>query len=89
MKYIMLKKEQGLITRFVPIIFPNELVHSYVANALLSSEQLEGFQVHSAGELSSIDVGGNISGDSITLGISSNPDDARRITMADYGGCLE
>ncbi len=37
MKYIVIKKSVGSLTREFPIVFPNELSHINIAEALLES----------------------------------------------------
>lgn len=86
MKYVMFKKIGETITHYIPIIFPNHLVHSDIAEAMISGP-LVGYEVHSAGEC--LTDGVNCFGSSSTLGVKSDPQDAFRILMNDYGGCFE
>jgi hypothetical protein len=86
MKYIMFKRQFGSLTKYVPVIFPKEEIHSNIAEALLAGP-LKGAVVHSAGE---IDLAlGVATGRSQTLGVQFDPTDGDRIAMCDYGGCFE
>jgi hypothetical protein len=88
MKYIMFKKERnGAITHY-PVLFPNDLVHSDVAEWLMTGP-LEGFSVRSAGFVSSIGKGEGVHGRSDTLGVSSHPDDKDIINGQDYGAAFD
>lgn len=89
MKYIVLKQIGKHFSREVPIIFPNELVHSVVAEAIMDALEKEGhktgFDVVSAGEFSSMDIQADCNGKSTTLNVKSRGDvDSRMITMYDY-----
>ena len=82
MKYIMLKLSDE---RLVPVIFPNSLIHSEMANAVQSML----LQVHeltcepvSAGDIQFSDV--FCSGKSSTLKLDSRPSDAELIEGYDY-----
>ncbi len=89
MKYIVMVRRVGDMVREVPILFPNELVHQHVAQALLRLPgNPYGFEnrVAAAGEatmeLGAVKCGGR----SETLKIGSRGDeDARLIEMSDYG----
>jgi len=92
MKYIMLAHSSENMDRFMPIIFPDELTHAIVAAIMLCSPELEGFAVRSAG---SIQLGGTIMGKhfpticdgwSETLNLQSHPEDAKIISLYEYGG---
>lgn len=86
MKYVMFKKKGKLLTQFVPVIFPNHLVHKEVAIDLLANS-LKGFKIHSAGDISPL--GMEATGSSITLKLKADPKDTGRIRMNDYGGAFE
>lgn len=86
MKYIMFKKKLKTMTVFVPIIFPNTLVHKQVAEDLLKIS-LVGFKIHSAGDFSPLD--NDCSGSSGTLKLKADPKDSARIAMNDYGAAFE
>lgn len=92
MKYIMFQKSTTLMDHFVPIIFPDELTHAVIAAIVACSPELEGFAVRSAG---SIQLGGTIMGKTFqticdgwseTLDLKSHPDDAKIISLYEYGG---
>lgn len=87
MKYVMFKKkiegQSSLI--FVPVTFPNLLVHSMVAESLLDGP-LMGYEVHSAGDVS---PSGQVGGTSTSLNVGSDPEDARRIRTCDYANFEE
>lgn len=89
MKYIMLKIDKP-IEKFIPIIFPNELVHSEMANhmcAMLLKVHGWKAKVRSAGE---VNVDGECHGFSATLSekagrrIKAHADDSEIITQYDY-----
>lgn len=89
MKYIMLKIEEP-ISKFLPIIFPNELIHSDVANymcTMLRRVHEWEAKVRSAGE---INVEGECHGFSETLSrkagrrIKAHADDTQIVSMYDY-----
>lgn len=87
MKYVMFKKPFGQdTTHFVPIIFPNNLIHADVAKAMQKGP-LKGYEVHSAGEISPL--GMDCTGGSDTLGVKADPADTNRIQFNDYGMCYE
>lgn len=89
MKYVMFEVKQGSITRKVPVVFPNQLVHSYVAAtfkvALLRHWEHAEVAVVSAGTVDGM-LGADIttSGNSESLGVQSSPDDAQVIMSYDY-----
>lgn len=89
MKYVMFEIKHGSLTRRVPIIFPNELVHAeismYVRKMLKDVHGWDAKTV-SAGDVNfAMDC--HCSGSSETLGISAQPDiDNNVINMNDYGG---
>lgn len=83
MKYIMFKSEQGEMTKLIPVIFPNDLVHKDVSDALQQSV-LKNTTIHSAGFISPLNLcpeGGsetlNVKADLLTDGLV--------IKMNDYG----
>lgn len=87
MKYVMFKVRIGDLTKLTPVIFPNDFVHSMVAEALTSYRDTHGDVVIdgepvSAGELS---VGvGKCYGRSSTLNLDPRPDDDKLINAIDY-----
>lgn len=83
MKYIMFKHDQGDLSKLIPVIFPNDLVHADVAKALQESV-LKGTSIISAGSISPLNL--QAEGGSETLNIESNPIvDSHVIKMNDYG----
>lgn len=87
MKYVMFHKVIGSDTNyFVPIIFPNTLVHIEIADAMVAKgAPLEGFMPVSAGEISPLDM--ECYGESTTLKMRADGErDTRIIRMSDYGG---
>lgn len=69
MKYIMFERTDGGLTRRWPVIIPNGLTHSEMAEALLKTEELQGAKVLSAGECNVGFV--SCHGKSSTLGVGS------------------
>src|SRR4051812_654658 len=87
MKYIMLEQElkDGML-HYVPVIFPNGLVHSDVSESLieLANKTFRGqpFKVVSAGEVRIDSV--RTSGNSETLNLESSVLDSLIINTIDY-----
>jgi hypothetical protein len=86
MKYVMFVKEEKGLKTFCPIIFPNVLSHSEIAETFLNDNPK--FEVNSAGFINSFDIQ-KAFGNSETLKIDSHPLDSYRIQMNDYGGGFE
>ncbi len=85
MKYIMFDIPFGTMVRRTPIMFPNYLVHSIVAEALQAHPLFKGAIVHSAGEFSSVDLGDvQFTGGSTSLKVESDPADDAGLAMTDY-----
>lgn len=87
MKYIMLEMQisDGLY-RLVPIIFPGTLVHSEMAEAVISSLEKDKFVAHvvSAGECTTL-VSVDMDSSSVSLGgIVPNEGDESVINIVDY-----
>ncbi len=82
MKYIMFVKPQKHLTLFIPIIFPNLLVHSDMRDILCKDSSFADCSVRSAGFLA---MDGQAHGESESLGVKSHPDDTDIIAMNDYG----
>lgn len=87
MKYVMLKKTAGQVSFYIPIIFPDSLVHADVAKAILGI--MPTAEVSSAGMLGSYSIESDPYGASETLNVRSDRRDKRRIKMNDYGGAIE
>lgn len=85
MKYIMFRVRIGDTEKFLPIIFPDELVHSDIAEtikSLILSRYRWNIDVSSAG---SINIGATTcGGKSETLVSASDPSDAKIIQLYDY-----
>lgn len=81
MKYVMFAKPfpKGDLVQFMPVVFPDNLVHADVAAAL---KPLLGDPV-SAGDVTIL--GANVSGKSSTLNLKSHPKDGVMLRMCDYG----
>lgn len=87
MKYIMFKRKTKGLTHYLPVVFPNQVVHADMAAACEASPAFKGYRVHSAGEFTPMSC--ECSGRSDTLGVESGPQDSRRILLNDYGACIE
>lgn len=87
MKFIVIEKKDGKLTRKYPILFPNFLVHKDVAETMLEGV-LKGGKVISGGELNSFDIQ-SVYGKSTTLGLKVREEDGSLIKMIDYNGGLE
>lgn len=88
MKYVVIRKTLGSVTREFPIAFPNDLSHVDVAQALIAGcyELKEGVVV-GAGEMSCMDVEPNCYGRSATLNVDSREElDDAAFVMRDYTG---
>lgn len=84
MKYIMLKVINPLVDRLVPVIFPDFICHSDIAEAtqrLLKETYKQESEIYSAGD---IDVTTFCSGHSTTLKIGSKLGDTEVINGYDY-----
>lgn len=88
MKYIVVSKTVGSITREFPILFPNDLSHVDVANALMvNCPELKHGTVVGAGEMSAMCIDADCSGRSSTLNVNSREDrDNAAFEMRDYTG---
>lgn len=90
MKYIMFEVDIGTLTKKVPVVFPNELVHREVAGVLVPMlhKQFGSCRCISAGEFSPIT--GDCSGRSSTMKLDSRgEEDSAIIIGCDYGAGLE
>lgn len=90
MKYVVLSIKSNNLTREIPVIFPNALVHSdmykKVKEALLLSFPGAEIKPVSAGELSLYGAEPRCNGHSGTLGIKSREhEDDQLMQMIDYG----
>ena len=93
MKYIVMQRKIGDMIQEIPIIFPAQLVHKHVAQALL---KLPGNpynfinKVASAGEVTFDNDSITCYGESETLNIKSRGlEDVELIEMIDYGGGIK
>lgn len=77
---------------FVPVIFPELLVHAEMAKGVIAALNAHypaaTITVASGGFLPSIGFIEETHGESETLAVHSHPADTRLIQMADYGACL-
>lgn len=92
MKYIIIQTDKNGIKQNFPIIFPADLVHSEVAQAITSGrvEDMLGAQVISAGFLSSHEMTPNCHGRSESIGVDSRGKvDSEIIMFNDTDGGLE
>lgn len=82
MKYVVFKRKD----REFPVLFPDILVHSMVAESLTAKHgPLHGWQPVSAGFLSSLNVPAECHGSSETLKLKSRGDaDSKLIATVDY-----
>jgi hypothetical protein len=87
-KYVMLEVTAQGITRKIPILFPDMLVHLEVANAIkpLLERQLRNVSIEivSAGFFNSNDVDIVCTGGSESCGVNAQDLDAMTIAMHDY-----
>ena len=73
------------VDRFVPVIFPDALVHDIVAKAFIGALRKHGWtgcKVESAGEIDMAAI--QTFGSSETLGVEAREEDAEIITTYDY-----
>jgi hypothetical protein len=85
MKYVMLKIEEKEITRLVPVIFPDFIIHSDISSAVrsvLKKVHNMDSEVHSAGEINLLDC--SCYGESSTLKVKSREEDGDVILRYDY-----
>lgn len=83
MKYIMFELPMGPnLKRAVPVIFPNALTHSVIAEALLKTEDLAGATVVAAGDITfCLPL---CSGSSSTLKLSAGEADSAIVNSIDF-----
>lgn len=86
MKYIMFKTELGGEQQLIPVIFPNQLVHMLVAEAMIPCLTKHGYPIKlaSAGEVTIFGTEITCHGKSETLNLAANPNDAAVIHNHDY-----
>ena len=82
MKYLMLRLTHATLTRDVPIIFPDMLVHCDIAAVARHIAGLEGAVPIATGDIHLTAV--STHGESETLGLEAREEDAHTITMYDY-----
>lgn len=94
MKYVMIEQKfKGIALRF-PFIFPKELVHVAVSNAMVRVIEESFKNVESAGDAKPVSAGevrislDYIGGDSETLDLKSDPKDQAHIDVIEYTGCI-
>lgn len=93
MKYIMFEKRVlDALPHYVPFIFPDECVHAHVSAVVLCLPEMKGFKAVRAGfvnlEMTALGRRFPITthGESETLKLKSDPDDARIIKWYEQGG---
>ena len=87
MKYIVFRKRYGSrsdLEQEIPIIFPDQLTHSVMAEVISRNPEMRGALPISAGFVSSLDMKAECHGESETLGLKSRPEDSNLINMFDY-----
>lgn len=90
MKYVMFEVTHGSFTRYLPVIFPDDLVHSDIAenvsNAIAQSFEITKLEINvaNAGFINSMDCDVSVYGRSETLNLDSNPEDSLIIKLHDY-----
>lgn len=72
MKYVVIRVTSRIGEREIPVIFPNALVHSQMAEATIAAMKIDdprsGYEVVSAGEISSMNINPECHGKSVSLG---------------------
>ena len=91
MKYIMFESDLGAeLKQYIPVIFPNNIVHSIVSDFMLAALAEHQFEckVRSAGfvrfDATTRGILVTCSGESETMGVKSHPEDGDIIEMNDY-----
>jgi hypothetical protein len=86
MKYIMFKTTLGGEDQLIPVIFPKQLVHALVAEALIPCLIKHGYpiEIASAGEVTIFGTEITCHGKSETLKLHADPRDAAVIHNHDY-----
>jgi hypothetical protein len=82
MKYIMYKRTTADVEQLIPIIFPNDLIHKFVNEAILNHPEHKNMVPISAGECN-LDCNG-VGAGSVSLGLHHVQSDAYVITSHDY-----
>lgn len=88
MKYVSVDMHLGDMVRRIVVAFPNDLTHALMAKAVevVCQTEWKGCKttVHAAGE---IEVEADSThGESLSLGIKADPEDARMFNLSDYAG---
>jgi hypothetical protein len=94
MKYIMFVKQttEDALPHFIPVIFPDELVHAHMAQVVLRTPEMRDFRPISAGfvNLEMTVMGRHFPitthGESETLKMKARGEDARIIKFFEQGG---
>jgi hypothetical protein len=91
MKYIMIETtpQNDQERRFIPVIFPKELVHSEMAKAvglMLARQGIGPCRIRSAGQVNTPFEPGTMQcyGESGTLYVKAHPDDTDIVRLIDY-----
>jgi hypothetical protein len=98
MKYVVIsavktdRKGDTSVIRY-PFVFPNTFVHSHIARALglviSFVHPSHSILTTSAGDVNSMDFGGECSGESTSIGIKSAAGDTNLLRMNDYGSGID
>ena len=87
MKYIMFEVKGGTLEMRVPVIFPDNMVHKVIADAVEPAVKAHfpkfAVELVSAGTVSSLDLS-MVSGGSTTLELSSTKLDGEIMSLYDY-----
>jgi len=89
-KYIVFERKVGSLTHQFPVIFPKDLIHERVSQALtvmMRKTHKQEIKPIAAGEVNLVMTGMECGGSSETLGLQSRGQvDTVLIRMSDYGG---
>jgi hypothetical protein len=86
MKYVMFRVKHGAVSRDVPVMFPDILVHQEVARAMMPCMRRHfdnaNISLVSAGDFDQMDC--KCSGESTSLGLKARPEDGNIILTYAY-----
>jgi len=87
MKYVIVEasEEDGGAGVLIPFIFPDALDHSKVSDRFRHLLMFEGYNYTKVSSAGFINMSGKCYGKSVTLGISSSPDDSKLINDISNG----
>lgn len=85
MKYIIFQSKVGMITRELPVIFPDALIHKEIADAIVAHNADLKLRPIAAGQCNSLEMLCQCYGESTTLGMRSRGNiDSKLIAAMDY-----